>query len=133
MSPSAGDAVGLFAIPGSHDWYDGLVNFTSIFCRSRNIGGWRTSQARSYFALRLRWLWGIDIQFGASLDEVQLQYFGNEGFAPLHHQDQKHFLRLHIDARGARSGSTGWLPQGSRPMCAHRRQQEVERKVLRLQ
>ncbi len=27
----------------------------------------------------------------------------NEGFAPLHHQDQKHFLRLHIDAEGALS------------------------------
>ena len=75
-----GEAPELFAIPGSHDWYDGLVNFTSIFCRSRNIGGWRTSQARSYFALKLPngwWLWGIDIQFGATLDEVQLQYFSD--------------------------------------------------------
>jgi hypothetical protein len=68
----------LFAIPGSHDWYDGLVNFTSIFCRNRWIGGWRTCQHRSYFALKLPsgwWLWGIDIQFGASIDEVQLRYF----------------------------------------------------------
>ncbi len=68
----------LFAIPGSHDWYDGLVNFTSIFCRSRWIGGWRTQQRRSYFALQLPagwWLWGIDIQFGAYIDEAQLEYF----------------------------------------------------------
>jgi len=68
----------LFAIPGTHDWYDGLVNFSSIFCLNRWIGGWRTSQRRSYFALKLPnrwWLWGIDIQFGAHLDEVQLQYF----------------------------------------------------------
>jgi len=68
----------LFAVPGSHDWYDGLVNFTSIFCRNRWIGGWKTRQRRSYFALKLPngwWLWGIDIQFGASVDEVQLQYF----------------------------------------------------------
>ncbi|CAA9526076.1 MAG: hypothetical protein AVDCRST_MAG67-3677 [uncultured Solirubrobacteraceae bacterium] len=72
------DAPELFAIPGSHDWYDGLVNFTSIFCRNRWIGGWRTRQRRSYFALKLPngwWLWGIDIQFGASIDEVQLRYF----------------------------------------------------------
>ncbi|MGI8810837.1 MAG: metallophosphoesterase [Acidimicrobiales bacterium] len=68
----------LFAIPGSHDWYDGLVNFTSIFCRKRWIGGWRSQQRRSYFALKLPagwWLWGIDIQFGAYIDEAQLEYF----------------------------------------------------------
>ena len=74
----AGEAPDLFAIPGSHDWYDGLVNFTSIFCRERWIGGWRTRQRRSYFALQLPhgwWLWGIDIQFGSYIDEAQLQYF----------------------------------------------------------
>ncbi len=77
---TAGDdpAPELFAIPGSHDWYDGLVNFTSIFCRNRWIGGWRTRQQRSYFAVALPagwWLWGIDIQFGAYIDEAQLEYF----------------------------------------------------------
>jgi hypothetical protein len=75
-----GEAPELFAIPGSHDWYDGLVNFTSIFCRNRWIGGWKTRQRRSYFALKLPngwWLWGIDIQFGASIDEPQLQYFAD--------------------------------------------------------
>jgi hypothetical protein len=75
-----GDAPELFAIPGSHDWYDGLVNFTSIFCRNRWIGGWRTRQRRSYFALKLPngwWLWGIDIQFGSYLDEAQLRYFAD--------------------------------------------------------
>jgi hypothetical protein len=74
----SGEAPELFAIPGSHDWYDGLINFTSIFCRSHWIGGWRTRQRRSYFAVKLPngwWLWGIDIQFGAYIDETQLQYF----------------------------------------------------------
>ncbi len=68
----------LLAVPGSHDWYDGLHNFTSIFCRERWIGGWKTRQRRSYFAVKLPhrwWLWGIDIQFGAYLDEAQLRYF----------------------------------------------------------
>ena len=77
---ACGEAPELFAIPGSHDWYDGLGNFTSIFCRNRWIGGWRTRQRRSYFALKLPngwWLWGIDIQFGASIDEVQRQYFAD--------------------------------------------------------
>ena len=75
---SADDAPELFAIPGSHDWYDGLVNFTSVFCRTRWIGGWKTRQRRSYFALALPggwWLWGVDIQFGSYLDEAQLEYF----------------------------------------------------------
>ena len=75
-----GDNPELFAIPGSHDWYDGLVNFMSIFCRHRSIGGWKTEQSRSYFALKLPhrwWLWGIDIQFGAYLDEAQLDYFSD--------------------------------------------------------
>ncbi|MCA1692846.1 MAG: metallophosphoesterase, partial [Actinobacteria bacterium] len=72
------DSPELLAIPGSHDWYDGLVNFTSVFCRRRSIGGWKTAQERSYFAVKLPhrwWLWGIDIQFGAYLDEAQLTYF----------------------------------------------------------
>ncbi|HUR23294.1 MAG TPA: hypothetical protein VMZ73_05420 [Acidimicrobiales bacterium] len=76
--PAGAKAPELFAIPGSHDWYDGLVNFTSIFCRDRWIGGWRTRQRRSYFALALPagwWLWGIDIQFGSYLDEAQIEYF----------------------------------------------------------
>ncbi|MFZ2116351.1 MAG: hypothetical protein WAU83_07450 [Pseudonocardiaceae bacterium] len=75
-----GEAPELFAIPGSHDWYDGLVNFTSIFCRNHWIGGWRTRQRRSYFAVKLPnrwWLWGVDIQFGSFIDEAQLQYFSD--------------------------------------------------------
>ncbi|HEX2273725.1 MAG TPA: hypothetical protein VHG90_07625 [Acidimicrobiales bacterium] len=72
----------LFAIPGSHDWYDGLINFSNIFCRVRPIGGWKTTQARSYFAIKLPhgwWLWGIDVQFADYLDEAQIQYFRAAG------------------------------------------------------
>lgn len=74
----AGENPELLAVPGSHDWYDGLLNFTSVFCRGRWIGGWKTRQQRSYFAVKLPhrwWLWGIDVQFGAYLDEPQLKYF----------------------------------------------------------
>jgi hypothetical protein len=76
--PPPGSAPELFAIPGSHDWYDGLVNFTNLFCRQRPIGGRTTSQTRSYFAIRLPhrwWLWGIDLQFGDYLDQPQMAYF----------------------------------------------------------
>lgn len=68
------------AIPGNHDWYDGLTNFMRVFCSTDQkwIGGRKTAQSRSYFAIRLTndwWLWGIDIQFDAYIDDPQLQYF----------------------------------------------------------
>ncbi|MGV3585378.1 MAG: metallophosphoesterase [Adhaeribacter sp.] len=68
----------VFAIPGNHDWYDGLSNFIKIFCQERTIGSWLTKQHRSYFAIKLPhnwWLWGIDIQLEADIDHPQLQYF----------------------------------------------------------
>jgi hypothetical protein len=68
----------LYAIPGNHDWYDGLNNFLKFFCQQRRMGGWQTKQHRSYFALRLTptcWLWGIDIQLNSDIDKPQLNYF----------------------------------------------------------
>lgn len=68
----------LLALPGNHDWYDGLTSFLRQFCQGRWIGGWRTVQRRSYFAAKLPggwWLWGIDIQLGADIDQEQLDYF----------------------------------------------------------
>lgn len=68
----------LYAIPGNHDWYDGLSSFIKMFCQQRWIGGWQTKQTRSYFATRLPhnwWLWGIDIQLSADIDKAQIDYF----------------------------------------------------------
>ena len=77
----------LFAIPGNHDWYDGLQAFDSLFCSSRDrlsesrgnlIGGWQCQQHRSYWALKLPhkwWIWGTDIQFSKYLDIAQINYF----------------------------------------------------------
>jgi hypothetical protein len=68
----------LFAIPGNHDWYDGLTSFMRLFCQQHWIGGWQTQQKRSYFAIRLPgrwWLWGVDIQLDTYIDEPQLAYF----------------------------------------------------------
>jgi hypothetical protein len=74
------DSPMLVAIPGNHDWYDGLTNFMRLFCSTENewIGGRRLVQSRSYFAIRLPnrwWIWGIDIQFDAYIDDPQVQYF----------------------------------------------------------
>ena len=81
----------LFAIPGTHDWYDGLINFEEIFCRRRRIGGWQTQQSRSYFAIELPhdwWLWGIDIQFGPYLDDEQWKYFSEVAAEQLERDDR---------------------------------------------
>ena len=68
----------LFAIPGNHDWYDGLTNFTKIFFQDRALGNWHTKQKRSYFAIKLPhnyWLIGIDISLGGDVDFPQIEYF----------------------------------------------------------
>jgi hypothetical protein len=68
----------LLAIPGNHDWYDGLTGFMRVFGQQSWIGGRQTVQTRSYFAAALPgrwWLWGIDIQSDAYLDSAQIRYF----------------------------------------------------------
>nr|WP_157296681.1 metallophosphoesterase [Actinoplanes globisporus] len=78
--PAGGPRPTLFALPGNHDWYDGLTAFLRLFARRKDghIGGWRTQQRRSYFAVKLPgdwWLFAMDEQFGAYIDDPQLLYF----------------------------------------------------------
>lgn len=68
----------IYAIPGNHDWYDGLVSFMRLFHQDRCISIWKTRQKRSYFALKLPkgwWLWGVDSQLESDIDWPQVQYF----------------------------------------------------------
>lgn len=79
----------MLALPGNHDWYDGLTGFMRMFAQGDRpgedgapaggwLGGWQLKQSRSYFAVDLPgpfWLWGIDIQNGAYLDVAQIRYF----------------------------------------------------------
>jgi len=83
----------LYAIPGNHDWYDGLNAFFGLFCRRRIarkevdlgvsrdgkvIGGRQTQQTRSYFAIKLPgdwWVWGTDCQLEGFIDQPQIDYF----------------------------------------------------------
>lgn len=82
----------LYAVPGNHDWYDGLLAFLGLFCRRRDasawadarpgrgLGGWITQQTRSYFALKLPhgwWLWGADIQLTGYIDQPQIDFFSH--------------------------------------------------------
>ncbi len=78
MLPCADPGRTVVAIPGNHDWYDGLTAFLQVFCGRQWIGGWKTVQRRSYFAVKLPqrwWLWGIDIQLDTYIDQPQLEYF----------------------------------------------------------
>jgi hypothetical protein len=71
----------VFAIPGNHDWYDGLSAFSRLFSSAiggRWFAGWATRQTRSYFALRLPghwWLLASDAQLQSDLDTPQIEYF----------------------------------------------------------
>ena len=72
----------MYAMPGNHDWYDGLTGFMRVFGQENWVGGRQTAQRRSYFALGLphrHWLWGIDIQNDAYVDSAQIAYFRRAG------------------------------------------------------
>jgi hypothetical protein len=80
-APDTGPPPHLFAIPGNHDWYDGLGSFLKVFCRKEHIGAWQLPQQRSYFSLRLPhkcWLYGLDTQLFGDIDETQLAYFAGQ-------------------------------------------------------
>jgi hypothetical protein len=78
-TPPGETAPTLYAVPGNHDWYDGLTAFLRVFARKdAHVGAWRTAQTRSYFALQLPkgwWVFAIDAQEGSYLDDPQLEYF----------------------------------------------------------
>ena len=71
----------VYAVPGNHDWYDGLSAFTRLFCSDiggRRFAGWWTRQRRSYFAVKLPhrwWLVGSDGQLQSDLDVPQIEHF----------------------------------------------------------
>lgn len=69
----------LLAVPGNHDWYDGLTAFLSRFCSEQWIGGWHTRQTRSYWAAKVQpgwWIWGVDLALEHTpIDYHQLAYF----------------------------------------------------------
>jgi hypothetical protein len=79
LPPVDGPRPTMYALPGNHDWYDGLTAFLRLFARAAGkVGGWRTRQARSYFAIELPhrwWLYAIDAQLDAYIDDPQLRYF----------------------------------------------------------
>jgi hypothetical protein len=77
----------IYAVPGNHDWYDGLTAFMGLFCArtddgdfGRDVCGRHTKQHRSYFTLALPghwWLIGADIQLSGYVDRGQIDYLGS--------------------------------------------------------
>ena len=70
----------MFAIPGNHDWYDGLVSFSRQFTQHLPIGQWVTKQNQTYFAIQLPqrwWLWALDVLPKTEMDFGQRSYFEN--------------------------------------------------------
>nr|CAJ2472412.1 unnamed protein product [Leishmania braziliensis] len=68
----------LFAIPGNHDWFDGLTTFHKYILERTWIGGWLMPQRSSFFVLRLPHNWFIlcgDTGNMQDIDVAQRNYF----------------------------------------------------------
>lgn len=80
-APSADSAhtpYDLLALPGNHDWYDGLAAFLNTFTQQKAFGSWQTRQERSYFVASLPhnfWLFAVDTGLTEEIDKTQQQYF----------------------------------------------------------
>lgn len=67
-----------FAIPGNHDWFDGLQTFMRYICHKSWLGGWFMPQKKSYFALQLPkgwWVFGLDLALHCDIDVYQFKFF----------------------------------------------------------
>ena len=87
------DRTDLYMIPGNHDWYDGLGSMSKLFFsynspgpknafgrqrKHRNLGQFKTNQARGYFVIKLphNWeIWAVDVQLGEDIDTDQFSFF----------------------------------------------------------
>lgn len=97
----------VYAIPGNHDWYDSLVAFTRLFTARPWFAGWRTRQARSYFALKLPhswWLLGTDLQLGSDIDKPQMEYFQK---LTSHMDDNARIILCHAEPHWIRAAQYG--------------------------
>ncbi|CCW59812.1 unnamed protein product [Phytomonas sp. EM1] len=69
-----------FAIPGNHDWFDGLSTFRKYITEKTWIGGWLMPQRSSFFVLKLPYNWFMlctDTGNEQDIDMSQRNYFLN--------------------------------------------------------
>ena len=84
-APSSSSAVGageeplMFAIPGNHDWIDGLDTYRNTVLTLDRFAGWTVPQRTSYFAIELPvgdwWVLALDLGLAEDIDPMQMQYF----------------------------------------------------------
>ncbi|EQC35107.1 hypothetical protein SDRG_07341 [Saprolegnia diclina VS20] len=77
-----------FAIPGNHDWFDGLNTYKRFVCHRDWLGGWHLPQQTSYFCLKLPhgwWLFACDLALENDINDEQFACF--EAIAKNHLQD----------------------------------------------
>lgn len=70
----------VLAIPGNHDWFDGLEAFTEMFETGHHLGARTAEQRHSYFARRLPrgwWILGADTALDGQLDFAQMEFFAD--------------------------------------------------------
>jgi hypothetical protein len=68
----------VLAIPGNHDWYDGLDAFSELFSPGHWLGARTMNQRHSYFARQLPhgwWVLGADTALSGRLDFAQKDFF----------------------------------------------------------
>ena len=69
-----------FAIPGNHDWFDGLATYTRYILHRDWLGGWIMPQQTSYFALELPrgwWILGMDLALDNDINIEQFGFFAD--------------------------------------------------------
>ena len=69
-----------FAIPGNHDWFDGLATYTRYILSRDWLGGWIMPQQTSYFALKLPrgwWILGMDLALDNDINIEQFGFFAD--------------------------------------------------------
>ncbi|OQR90250.1 hypothetical protein THRCLA_09395, partial [Thraustotheca clavata] len=67
-----------FAIPGNHDWFDGLNTYKRFVCHRDWLGGWHLPQQTSYFCLKLPhgwWLFACDLALENDINDEQFACF----------------------------------------------------------
>ncbi|CBZ26610.1 conserved hypothetical protein [Leishmania mexicana MHOM/GT/2001/U1103] len=68
----------LFAIPGNHDWFDGLTTYRKYILERTWLGGWLMPQRSSFFVLQLPHNWFVlcgDTGNVQDIDVAQRNYF----------------------------------------------------------
>uniref|UniRef100_K3WH55 Uncharacterized protein n=1 Tax=Globisporangium ultimum (strain ATCC 200006 / CBS 805.95 / DAOM BR144) TaxID=431595 RepID=K3WH55_GLOUD len=81
----------VFAIPGNHDWFDGLNTFTRFICQRDWLGGWFLPQKTSHFCLKLPhgwWLFGVDLALEDDVNTEQFSVFKNIVETQMQEDDQ---------------------------------------------